>query len=133
MNYVIVDTDVVSYLFKRDSRAERYRRYLEGKTIALSFMTVGELFFWAYSKNWGQRSITRLEEHLRNFVVLPFDYEVCRLWARVQAERSARGRPMATADAWVAACALRHGCPLITNNCADFQEIAGRRVISEAV
>ena len=37
---VIVDTDVVSFLFKGDTRAQLYRPHLQGKTLALSFMTV---------------------------------------------------------------------------------------------
>jgi tRNA(fMet)-specific endonuclease VapC len=41
---VIVDTDVVSYLFKGDTRAEAYRQHLRGKTLAISFMTVAELY-----------------------------------------------------------------------------------------
>jgi hypothetical protein len=40
---VVVDTDVVSYLFKGDSRAPRYRPHLVGHTPVLSFMTVAEL------------------------------------------------------------------------------------------
>lgn len=41
---VVLDTDVVSYLFKGDTRAEAYRLHLRGKTLALSFMTVTKLY-----------------------------------------------------------------------------------------
>jgi len=50
---VLVDTDIVSMVFKGDSRAERYRRYLTGNILAVSFMTVAELHRWALSRNWG--------------------------------------------------------------------------------
>ena len=50
---VILDTDVVSFLFKGDTRAEAYRIHLRGKTLALSFMTVAELYQWALVRNWG--------------------------------------------------------------------------------
>ena len=33
-------------------------------------------------------------------------------------------------DAWVAACALRYGCPLVTNNATDFDNINQLVVIS---
>ena len=49
---VIVDTDVVSFLFKGDTRAQLYRPHLQGRTLALSFMTVAELYQWAYIRNW---------------------------------------------------------------------------------
>jgi len=34
MDYVVVDTDVVSFLFKGDTRASLYRQHLEGKVPA---------------------------------------------------------------------------------------------------
>ena len=40
---VAVDTDVVSYLFKNDSRARWYRPRLVGHMCVLSFMDVAEL------------------------------------------------------------------------------------------
>ena len=49
-------------------------------------------------------------------------------WARVM---SIKGRPIAEADAWVAAVALRHGLPLVTHNRKHFDGIPGLTVISE--
>lgn len=40
---VVVDTDVVSFLFKRDTRAELYRRHLEGRRPLISAQTLAEL------------------------------------------------------------------------------------------
>ncbi|MBM4033746.1 MAG: type II toxin-antitoxin system VapC family toxin [Planctomycetes bacterium] len=45
---VVLDTDLVSFIMKGHGRAGKYRRHLEGKTLAISFMTVGELFKGAY-------------------------------------------------------------------------------------
>lgn len=42
------------------------------------------------------------------------------------------GRPVAAADAWVAATALYRGVPLVTHNRADFTGVAGLPVISES-
>jgi len=53
MDFVILDTDVCSFLFKRDTRGELYRPHLEGKTPCLSFQTVAELYQWAEIHNWG--------------------------------------------------------------------------------
>lgn len=43
MNVVIVDTDVVSYQFKGDTRSARYTPLLAGSLAAISFMTLAEL------------------------------------------------------------------------------------------
>ncbi len=47
MNTVVLDTDVWSFVFKRDSRAELYRHHLESNVLCVSFQTVAELYQWA--------------------------------------------------------------------------------------
>jgi hypothetical protein len=52
---VLVDTDVFSYLMNpRDQRGRLYTPHVEGKLLAVSFVTVGELLFGAYRRNGGQ-------------------------------------------------------------------------------
>ena len=132
MSTVVVDTDVASFLFKGDTRAQAYRQHLQGKTPALSFMTVAELYQWAYGRNWGERKLARLEEQLRAYVIVPYDGELCKQWATVCIERQRQGRPISAQDAWIAATALRHGCPLVTHNSKDYVGVSGLTVISEA-
>ena len=55
MSMVVLDTDVWSFVFKRDSRAERYRVHLEGNVLCVSFQTVAELYQWAEMANWGEK------------------------------------------------------------------------------
>ena len=129
---VIVDTDVASFLFKGDTRAQAYRQHLQGRTPALSFMTVAELYQWAYSRDWGNQKLARLEDHLHAYVIVPYDGELCKRWALICVERQRLGKPISVQDAWIAATALRHECPLVTHNRDDFANIAGLTVISEA-
>ena len=129
---VIVDTDVVSFLLKNDTRAQLYRPHLQDRTLALSFMTVAELYQWAYIRNWGKRRLTQLEAQLRRYVIIPYDNELCKQWAMVCAARQRLGKPISVQDAWIAATALRHGCALVTHNRDDYTDIASLTVISEA-
>jgi len=46
MNAVLLDTDVVSFALKGDTRAEPYRAHVAGKVLVVSFMTVAELYKW---------------------------------------------------------------------------------------
>ncbi|MBA2446392.1 MAG: type II toxin-antitoxin system VapC family toxin [Chloroflexi bacterium] len=128
---VVVDTDVVSFLLKRDSRAELYRPHLTDRMLVISFMTVAELDRWVLARNWGERRRTALEQHLRNFVVYPFDRALCRVWAEVTVGVSRRGRQIGWADAWIAATALLHGIPLITHNAKDYRGVDRLVVVSE--
>jgi tRNA(fMet)-specific endonuclease VapC len=50
---VVLDTDVVSYLYRQDSHAERFAPLLADSFLIVSFMTVAELDRWAISRNWG--------------------------------------------------------------------------------
>lgn len=130
MSDVLVDTNVVSYLFKGDTRAPAYAPLLQGHRLAVSFMTVAELFEWAVGRKWGQGRLGQLEATLATYLVIPVDIELCRIWGRVRGEARLGGRNIAPQDAWIAATALRHSLPLITHNPKDFQQITGLDVRS---
>jgi len=83
MSDAVIDTDVVSFLFKGDTRAELYKPHLLGVRPVVSFMTVAELEQWALIRNWGEPRKAKMREHLRNFVVHPVDRALCVKWAEV--------------------------------------------------
>ena len=127
MEGLVVDTSVVSYLLKGHSLAPRYWEHLKERLLCLSFMSVAELYRWPLSRNWGEPRIAALREHLRSYVVLPYDDAMSWEWARIM---SRKGQPISLADAWIAATADRHGLPLITHNPRHFQSIAGLEIIT---
>jgi predicted nucleic acid-binding protein len=131
MKQVVLDTDVWSFLFKRDTRAERYRVHLEGCILCVSFQTVAELYQWAEASRWGESRRAKLRAWLRNFEILGYDDATAQLWARIRAERNQQGHPLSAQDAWVAACSLRHGYPLLTHNAVDYAGIEELSTISE--
>ena len=106
MNAAVVDTDVVSMLFKRDTRALAYRSHITCRLPGISFMTLAELQRWSLERDWGQRRKQELAEHLTRYVVLPVNRELCGKWAEVSFATRRKGRPIQTADAWIAASAL---------------------------
>jgi predicted nucleic acid-binding protein len=128
---LVVDTDVASFLFKKDTRAALYAPHLAGHMLAVSFQTLAELELWALSAGWGARRRQQLGHHLRRYVVQDSSPALCRRWAEVLDDARRRGRPVATADAWVAATALFLDVPLVTNNGSHFSSIPGLTVISE--
>lgn len=130
MSVVLLDTNIVSFLFKGDSRADVYSSLIEGHRLAISFMTVAELFEWASVRRWGTPRRHRLEQTLATYIIIPTDVELCRQWGIVRATQQAKGRMIAPQDAWIAATALRHTLPLITHNPDDVETIEGRDVRS---
>lgn len=126
---LVLDTNIVSYLMRGDSRTVAYRRHLEGRTLAISFMTVGELYEGAYRQGWPPVKMQRLTAQLRNYLVIPYSPRMCEVWGRIRAER--RNRPIAVDDAWIAATALVHDCRLVTHNPADFAGVSGLQIVTE--
>jgi len=130
MNAAIVDTDVVSMLCKGDTRALAYRPHLTGRLLGISFMTLAELERWALERAWGQRRKLELAQHLTRYAVLPVSRELCAKWAEVSFAARRKGRPIQTADAWIAASALYYQVPLITNNRSDYSVVDGLLLLS---
>jgi len=130
MNGAIVDTDVVSILFKGDTRALAYRPYITGRLLGISFMTLAELDRWSLERNWGEGRKLELAQHLTRYTVLPVSRELCTKWAEVAFAAKRRGRPIQTADAWIAASALHYQVPLITNNRDDYVSVDGLALLS---
>ena len=123
MSTLLVDTDVVSFIFKQDSRAANYAKILQGNQLALSFMTVAELFQWAAIRKWGEARTQQLEQTLTSYLVIPVDIELCRCWGNLRAELQAMGKPISAQDSWIAATALRYDLVLVTHNEKDFSGI----------
>ncbi len=130
MNAAIVDTDVVSMLFKGDTRALAYRPHIAGKLLGISFMTLAELERWSLERNWGTRRKLELAQHLTNYTVLAVNRGLCVQWAEVSVAARKRGRPIQTADAWIAASALYYQVPLITHNRGDYSMVEGLTLLS---
>jgi len=68
---VVVDTDVVSFLYKQDDRGAFYLPYLSNQLPIISFMTLAELERWTLAANWGERKRQHLMKYMRRYVVYP--------------------------------------------------------------
>jgi tRNA(fMet)-specific endonuclease VapC len=123
MPTVLLDTDVVSFILKSDSRATSYTPLIQGNVLAVSFMTVAELFQWAAVRRWGARRRHQLDQALAAYLIVPPDVEMCRIWGNVRGERQAAGQTISPQDAWIAATAIRHQLPLVTHNADDYLNI----------
>jgi tRNA(fMet)-specific endonuclease VapC len=136
MDEVLIDTNVFSFLLRqKDSRAGLYRSHIQDRIVVLSYVTIGELYFWAERRKWGAERVRLLEEKIRETTVVRYDLEVCRTYARLkQGLRTPSGshRVMGDNDLWLAACAVRHGIPLITHNRRHFEDIPSLKIVTEA-
>jgi tRNA(fMet)-specific endonuclease VapC len=132
MEAIVLDTDVFSFLYKADTRAQRYAADVAGRELCLCFQTVAEVRLWSMERNWSRQRQEKLAEVLRRYVVLPYDSEMADRWAQVTLGRKRLGRPINCGDAWIAAAALRHDVSLLTHNAQDYQDIPGLKLITHS-
>ncbi|MEN3333377.1 MAG: tRNA(fMet)-specific endonuclease VapC [Blastocatellia bacterium] len=127
-----MDTDVVSFVFKEDTRGELYLPHLDGKLTIISFMTLAETDRWAIERNWGVGKRAAMKTFVEQFVISPFNRILCIRWAKAMYSARRNGIPIQTADGWVAATALLHDVPLVTHNKKHYLGVDGLTIISEA-
>ena len=127
---VVVDTDVVSFLFKSHPLAPAYQAILAGRALAVSLFTLAEIEYGMEAKNWGANRRDLMRRFLVRFTTLLPDAETARLWARIKSSCEKKGRPITFADAWIAAAALQLNVPLATHNASDFEPVDGLLVLT---
>lgn len=108
----VVDTDVWSYLYKGREEAKLYEPHLFGNVLVISFQTQAELLRGAIAANWGARRREHLESRLHRYVIEPSSDTLSLRWAEAMDVAKRNGRPIAAADAWIAATALHLACRL---------------------
>jgi predicted nucleic acid-binding protein len=128
---VVVDTNVVSYIWKRDTRGTLYIPHLKGRQWIIAAQTFAELEVWPLKNAWGARRHETLRSYLNNYTFAEVDKAICLQWAKVQVNAKRIGRPITEADAWIAATALAFAVPLVTHNADDFKNVPGLIVITE--
>lgn len=123
MSFVVLDTDVASASL-RGRVPDQLRARLAGKSLCITFVTLGELTKWTHIRSWGPRRLAELRDWRTRIVLLPFDESVALVWGELQARAQHRGRPRPANDTWIAASCLVHGLPLATFNTKDFADFA---------
>lgn len=66
----------------------------------------------------------------RPFPVLPWSMDVSWQYGELFRHLQSTGSLIGTNDLWIAATALVHGLPVVTNNVAEFQRVPGLQVFS---
>jgi predicted nucleic acid-binding protein len=95
----VVDTDVISFLFKSHCLAPKYQAILAGKPLAVSLITVAEIEYGMEAKNWGASRTDLMRRFLPRFTTLLPDTETARVWARIKSVCEKKGKPITFADA----------------------------------
>ena len=120
---LLVDTDVFSHLTWQRAQAEPFEAILEGRLLALSFATVGEVYYGAAHAKWGERRLRRLATALNAYTILPGSIEIARRFGDIKAQFRDQ---FDERDMWIAATAIAHELPITTNNLRHFEPMSRR-------
>jgi tRNA(fMet)-specific endonuclease VapC len=130
----IVDTMLISYIFRGDPLALPYQAELESnQPLYISVQTVGELYYGAENKGWGKPRRQKIDALVGEYVVLPIDQETALHYAAVRAISKKVGRLLTSQDTWIVATAKQYGLTLISNDLdVDIGESVGIKVVCRA-
>ena len=81
-----------------------------------SVQSVAELWSWAEENNWGTTLRHGLEVFLQEFLIIPYDSELAKTWARLTTHCKRIGRRLEAGDAWIAASAAHYNLMLLTHD-----------------
>lgn len=133
----LLDTNVVSELVKAvpDRRVLAWVAQQAASDLHLSAVALGEIARGVAKLMSGRRrdSLMRwVERDLQAQFegrILAFDQGAAVIWGRWMGEADRAGRPLASADAQIAATAIRHGLVVVTRNVAGYR-IAGVAIVN---
>jgi predicted nucleic acid-binding protein len=114
--HAVIDTSIASLLYGGGELRLLYDQHVRGKTLGISFQTIEEMQFGAFVRNWGDQRRLHLEAFLRQFTIIPGDWDLAVISARVRVHAERQGRRLEVADAWIVATAVHLGLPLITDD-----------------
>lgn len=130
MKPVVIDTDVISFLFKNDSRAQLYLPRISNRKLLVSFMTEAELEQWILLAKWGAGRVHRFRQFMIGFAAVPSSRDLILTWADAMVSARASGRRIEAADAWIAATSLLYDATLVTHNPRDYLGVSNLDVFS---
>lgn len=127
----LLDTNVVSELVRASphERALAWIRLQRPSDLFLAAVSLGEIVRGVVRLPAGSRR-SRLEEWVtqslpRQFAgrIVAFDQQAAVIWGELMGTADRIGRPRASADAQIAATAIRHDLVLVTRNTGDFEDL----------
>jgi tRNA(fMet)-specific endonuclease VapC len=117
---ILCDTNILIEFYKDNEDVSNALRAIGVADIAVSVVTVGELYFGARDK----RELLKMKKHLAGLHPIPVDVEISDRYLTLL-ESYALSHRLNVPDALIAATALRHNLKLYTLNSKDFRYIEG--------
>ena len=97
--------------------------------MAISAVTVGELYEGAHRSDHPTKEMEKAEAFLRPIKIIPLGREEAMEWGLIEARLRKEGNPIEAEDGMIAATVHRHRLTLVTGNGKNFGRIKGLRIV----
>ena len=124
---ILLDTDACIELLRGNRNVIEKRQTYE-EAIAISFMSVAELFYGAEKSDHRNENMNLIHEFLYTVEVVHSDLEIVKKFGEIKSLLGKAGNILADADIFIAATAITKCSMLITGNIRHFQRIEALRV-----
>ena len=124
MTYLL-DTDTCIYWLKGVQSVREHLEAIGMDQIAISTITVGELYFGAYNSAKVAEDLTRAETFVKQLAVLPLNDAALKTFGQIKADLRKQGQVVADFDLLIASTALAEARILVTNNTRHYARIPG--------
>jgi tRNA(fMet)-specific endonuclease VapC len=126
MNFLL-DTDICSAHLRRPaSLAHRFVQYTS--QIAISSVTLAELYAGAYKHSQANRLLTLIGDLLEEVQIIDFDSACAETFGKVRGTLLQQGISVPTTDLMIASAALVYDLTMVTHNTKDYENIPGLRL-----
>jgi predicted nucleic acid-binding protein len=98
------------------AKAQQVQQLIAGKIAFISFATVAELLYWAEKDGWQDKRRAQLDQRLRAYGLFDPVRSTAEAWATVKHKCASVGLSVSEHDLWIAASALEHSVPVITDD-----------------
>jgi len=124
---ILLDTDICIELLRGNAKVIDKRQGYREK-VAISFMSVAELFYGAEKSDNAGKNFRLIEEFLLTIEIIHSDLEILRKFGGLKAILGSAGNILADADIFIAATTLAKCNMLITGNVNHFKRIEELRI-----
>ena len=125
----LLDTDTAIGLLRNRETLPRTRFIEYAGAIAISSISVFELWYGAERSSDPTRNRHAVEELLSLLTTLDFDLDAASQAAEIRAALAAAGTPIGSYDLQIAAIARCRGLTVVTGNTREFERVPGLRCV----
>ena len=123
---ILCDTDIMIEYLKGNEITKKFFDKIKGGNIALSAVTLMELFYGAFNK----RELNKIKRALDEFDILSLNEDITQITIEL-IENYSKSHGLKIPDALIASSAIYYDIPLWTYNIKDFHFINALRLLEE--